>query len=380
MSGFEALLDVEEGGALLARYRDARRALVEEAEIQCFEHDGKVTLPFVSKGMAAWQKQYHTQCGEACCFLDACGRTTCTAGGSNCVMDVTPVRRAQAQPTRYVCLDVNCQETSGLGFVCASCFSDSAFLHEHADFVCVSPEGEHTVVRRLVGLADRRQISLESELPRLAAPAADANATCALCELNGDTRVLDASDLPAYVPGCDKHFHTGVGSSIEGPICAGCVLACLQGRRSDYTLVPRSAADSSPPLPRAPCVECRLLSEEEVFGAQASAARREARAAWERSLASSAEGGGGGGGAGGVGALREAWKAAAAAAEAELGLTSEQSITNAAATQSWPDEDEGGEGEEEEMYFKLLRATFGAFKTLHPQTHIQAAGKRAILD
>lgn len=372
MSAFEET--IAEGAILLLRFRDSRRAKVEMAEVTCLSHEGKVRLPFVSEGMNTWQKYYLKTCGEACCFVDECGRTTCTSGGKSCIVNVTPTRGPQ--PVRYVCLDADCMETSTVGFTCSPCFSDPSFLHEHDLFVRISSEGEHTVVRRLIGLADRTTIETEESLPHLPLPIEGdvTTLTCAACEIiMCQTKILTSEDPPVYIPGC-KHHHTILG--LDGMTCGSCLLEYLKSKTSNYILLARDQSSCST-LPFTPCLLCRMLSEQEAFGNEARDAVAEARRVWEHKIHVRREdideetk----------VASLQAAWKDAILAADTALGLNKEVD-QRTKARRAFHVQYQGAVGSEDEkaqVWNLLLDEIFETFKSFHPQSHIRDAAKEMI--
>jgi hypothetical protein len=166
---------------------------------------------------------------------------------------------------------------------------------------------------------------------------------------------------PAYIPGC-PHYHTGAG--VEGPVCASCVFLTLKlTARADYFLTARGFRSENS-LQITPCNDCRMLSEETVFGNQALEAVSSAQRVWDQQMQSQRDS------VDRASFLKESLQKAALAAESALGL---------AIRCSFPEPNDGSNEERERKLWKLLLdAIFEAFKKLHPQEHIRKSGERSI--
>ena len=283
----------------------------------------RVALPYVSLNMEAWGGG----CGQACCFVDNCGKEACS-GGCGTMLHVPG---APVQPVHFACLGPQCSEVSGLGLLCSACLASPALLHEHELFVRVQGS-QHAVVRRTVGLALRRQLQL-GDVAVQQAPA------CAVCY-----EEFSATVRPGALPGCPK-AHTGVpGAPL---VCAQCVV--LSANANGGLLYPASAGAGAAGA-SVSCKECAMEAQAVAFAQEARAARVAASAVFAAFQPDAAQ----------------AWRQAVRAASSALSLDAAgmESITAVGA--------DGPTG-----WGALLEALVARWKQLHPQPHIQKAGELA---
>lgn len=275
---------------------------------------------------------------------------------ATCGLFLTPLQAPI--PPRYVCLHDTCAKTGD--FYCESCFSDACFIHDlhGVPFLRVDSEGGHTVVQRAVpGGPPRRELRPED----VAVAAADVGECIGMCD--PPRAVGPGAAAEGAFPGC-AHNHNGNSDKqtmqSKRPLCDRC--AC-QFIISEYGPKVGSLGSSGffsegrGILLR--CGDCRKIAEAAVYGGQAARARVEARRAWLAALRAPG---------GGVGA---AAAAAAAAAAPAVGVAA-AALGGGGAPPPPAGSDEG------DSWRGFLANLGDAFKSLHPQPHIQLAGFAAL--
>ncbi len=158
-----------------------------------------------TKNMMIWMRYYEKNCKKICCHSIDCGSIRCY--GCMKYLSGAPPKK------RFQCIECEILPPETLNdprpVFCEDCFDNENILHNHNQWLKVDEKGIHSIVLRIVGFSELKEINkLDFPILNKEEYFNNEDKTCAIC-----TDIFTKDDPPNSYPGCT--FYHGSPQNIK---------------------------------------------------------------------------------------------------------------------------------------------------------------------